>query len=82
MTVTFADAPELGLFCGECRGTGRFHNRNARPTRLPCFKCNGKGHQSSVDVQRNQAYARRVALRLRVEHAAIYDAGVLLGRLA
>ena len=77
-----------GARCGSCGGTGQWRGRGANTGRVgKCFRCAGKGYQSSGDRARNATYDARVArvpvpslepvpeMSLGGDHWALDDAG-------
>ena len=66
MSVTFAQLV-VESKCGACQATGHYHHtKSGAPVRtsLPCYRCGGKGYQTTEDARRNAAYDRFAAQRM------------------
>jgi DnaJ-class molecular chaperone len=58
--------PEGAEKCDGCNGSGVYYGRGAVVNGKfvgfsgPCFRCNGKGHQTPKDTKRNRYYDNHV----------------------
>lgn len=64
MTATFADLLVVGK-CAPCKATGFYHFQPrqgaAVATTRTCYRCGGKGYQTTSDEARNRGYDRYAA---------------------